>query len=199
MIPNTPENVALLNDMARDNVGPGREPEVTYEFDAKKKELYTYDFALMRFLGDEMLKELEMSKNKNKPRENSGSVLTGEPAAQPLSPAALIDDAASIRRINELNDKVEELLAANADLSAKLMAAEAVLAQRTAEETAPPVELPSGLEERTKALVEVLKLWLRDHPNQVLRDLRSRPNDGSPLHRAVHLLLNEDGSLRVLE
>lgn len=54
-LPNTPESIALLNAIERDNVGPGHEPEFVYVFDPSKKRLCAMDFSVFRYLTKKLL------------------------------------------------------------------------------------------------------------------------------------------------
>lgn len=202
MLPNTPDNVRLLNEMAQDNVGPGREPEEVHVFDARKKTLYTYDWALARFLS-KYLQEIVMGKGKSTKIKEPLSLPGGEPITERTSvsaePVDLVDDAAAIRRISELNDKVDDLVTQNDKLvseneilKAELQAAKDALA------VASNVDVRK-YRTRIADLMDGLRLWLRDYPNQILREKRARPDDGSALQRTIYLILQPDGSMREID
>lgn len=205
-LPNTPENVELLNDMEQDNVGPGRAPEQVHVFDARKKELYTSDWWLARFLGKSLQKEIDMAKgNKNKgPSSGGASSLDGPSTEQVLRDDDLHDTrmklAACEGQLDLTQTKLNTAAAEADELRAELKAAKEALAQRIANEAVTPVVPDTKkLEQRVAELMDGHRLWLRDYPNQILRDKRKQPDDGSALQRSVYLVLNHDGSLRGLE
>ena len=49
-LPNTQENVDLLNAMEQHNVGPGNEPDEVYVYDPSAKKLDTMDFCIAGYL-----------------------------------------------------------------------------------------------------------------------------------------------------
>ena len=50
LIPNTQENVDMLNQMEKWNVGHGQPPNLVWTFDPQVKQLYVMDWVLMRYL-----------------------------------------------------------------------------------------------------------------------------------------------------
>lgn len=209
-LPNTPENVALLNDMEQDNVGPGRAPEQVHVFDARKKELYTSDWWLAAFLSKSLQKEIDMAKG-NKNKNTSSHDVTDPAADEPLTaPDAkgyvnLDDELAATQiklkacegQLDLAQTKLGAAVAENDELRAELKAAKVALAQNAAiADAAPNV---ARMKQRALELADGHRLWLRDYPNQILRDMRKMPDDGSALQRSVYLTLNYDGTLRGLE
>lgn len=185
-LPNTPENVELLNDMEQDNVGPGREPEKVHVFDAHRSELYTSDWWLAKYLSQQLKKEIDVAKSSKKNP-------TPEHDAEPVP-----DDEGYVSLDAELEAAQEKLRICEAEMrltQAKLEAAivETEDLQRRNREA---LDTALAMERRIDALSATLRLWLRDYPNQILREKRRLPDDGSVLQRTVHLILNEDGTLR---
>lgn len=212
-LPNTPENVELLNDMEQDNVGPGRVPEQVHVFDARRKELYTSDWWLARFLGKSLQKEIDMAKgNKNKgpPPSAPADPAWGETLTPPDSKGyvSLDDELVATQtklkacegQLDLAQTKLSAAVAEADELRAELKAAKEALAQRIANEavTAPTPDVEK-LKQRVVELMDGHRLWLRDYPNQILRDKRQQPDDGSALQRSVYLVLDRNGALRGFE
>jgi hypothetical protein len=84
------------------------------------------------------------------------------------------------------------------EAEARAKKAEDDLAFRIQHEAVTPNLDVQRYENRITELMNCARLWLRDHPNQILRDMRKLPNDESALQKTLYALLNEDGSPRGL-
>lgn len=196
-LPNTPDSVRLLNEMEQDNVGPGRRPEEVHVFDASKKELYTYDWSVARFLSRH-LQEIAMGKKNNsqkspsKPTAPTGGIEEDQtPTLTEPDKRGYVDMDAELAATQA---KLTAAETANAELKEELKAAKAALA----EQAAPSFDVNKS-RARVAELMDGLRLWLHDYPNQILREKRVLPDDGSPLQHTLYLIMKPDGSIREIE
>ncbi len=96
-----------------------------------------------------------------------------------------------LRENQALQKQVEQL-------SADLAEAQILSAALDAEKVVPTDDSNHVTEFKLKlrATRDAIRLLIKGKPNQELRALRNVPDDGSPFSHAVHVLLNDDGTVK---